>query len=108
MTVAKTERLSHDLGAAVALARLLERLEGDPTQAGGGQYQLMVRKLGALLEAVKPGPGLTALLDNYPAAAQVYENLHYAHAGLCRSPLEAATQAEQLAVQAISRARRAG
>jgi hypothetical protein len=46
------------------------------------------------------------VLDAYPAAAQLYENQNYQHAGLCRSPLEASLDAELRARQVIDRARR--
>jgi hypothetical protein len=46
------------------------------------------------------------VLGAHPAAAELYENLQYEHAGLCRSPLEAALNAELLAGAAIQRAMR--
>jgi hypothetical protein len=47
---------------------------------------------------------LHALLDSHPAAAEVYENVNYQYAGLCRSPLDPGLAAEQQARQAIARA----
>jgi hypothetical protein len=47
------------------------------------------------------------MLTSLPAAAEVWENLHYAHAGLCRRDLDAAMAAETAARLAIARVRRA-
>jgi hypothetical protein len=47
---------------------------------------------------------LRALMTALPALAEVYENLHYEHAGLCRTPLVAAACAEVAARDAIARA----
>jgi len=55
---------------------------------------------------VEPGADLGRLLDAYPAASEVYENLNYQHAGLCRSALDASLAAEVGARQAIARAMR--
>ena len=46
------------------------------------------------------------LLAQSPAAATVYENLHYAEAGLCHAPLDQAVAAEVAAREAIEAARR--
>ena len=46
------------------------------------------------------------LLAASPAAAVVYENLHYDAAGLCRSPLDTAAGAEMEARELIGRVRR--
>ena len=59
-------------------------------------------------EALQSQPGLSALLDAFASAAELYENLNYRHAGLCRSPLELSLAAEQQARQAIERAMRRG
>ena len=57
-------------------------------------------------ESESLAPGDHPVLDAHPAASQVYENLHYGHAGLCRSPLEWALGAELRAREAIERAAR--
>jgi hypothetical protein len=49
---------------------------------------------------------LDAVLARVPAAAELYENLNYQHAGLCRSPLDASLAAEAAARAAIDKARR--
>ena len=52
------------------------------------------------------GVTFSALLDAYPAAAELYENVNYRHAGLCRSPLDFALRAELTAKEIIDRAMR--
>jgi len=48
------------------------------------------------------------VLDSFPAVAELYENLHYEHAGLCRSVLETSLAAELAARAAIESARHRG
>jgi hypothetical protein len=45
------------------------------------------------------------MLDVHPGVAELYENLHYAHAGLCRHPLDSSLSAEQSAQRLIARVR---
>ncbi len=47
-----------------------------------------------------------ALLDAFPAAAEVYENLRYDRAGLCRTALDRSVASERLARDALRRAAR--
>lgn len=93
------------LQALAAMAGLLERLERQPSGASAEQYRGVVRQVTELLREAEPGPALDALLGAVPAAATLYENLHYPHAGLVRSPLEPALNAELAAQAAIARAR---
>ena len=58
-----------------------------------------------LLDGLAPGASLDALLENFPAAAALYENQRYAQAGLCRSPLETSLNTELEARKVIDRAR---
>lgn len=91
-----------------AMAALLERLDVNPhgsASASAAQYQVVARRVSALLAEAEPGPALELLLSAAPATAALYENLQYAHAGLVRSPLEAALNAELAASAAIARAR---
>ncbi len=90
-----------------ALAALLERLEGLPRQASAAQYLRVARQVVALLQQAEPGDDLDALLAAAPATAELYENLRYAQAGLCRTPLDDALQAELAATALIGRARAA-
>ncbi len=86
-----------------AMAALLERLERQPRQASATQYRQVVRQLSSLLADADPGPLLDQLLAAFPAAREVYENLRYDQAGLCRSPQEQALAAELAAAAAIRR-----
>lgn len=84
-----------DVAAAVSLAHLLQRIDTAPAgTVSAGQYQALAQQLARALQALPPGPVLERLLQHLPVAAEVYENLHYAHAGLCRAPLEPALHAE--------------
>lgn len=97
------------LHTVAALAVLLEKLEQMPhatSSAGAAQYQAVAQRLRDLLAAAPADAHLAALLDVFPAAAEVYENLHYDHSGLVRAPLEAAVAAEQATRDVIARLRR--
>lgn len=89
------------------LAHLLERLERSPVPVDPEQYRTVVVHLVQEFASVKPDGTLEAVLDSYPAAAELYENLQYQHAGLCRSALEFSLNAELRARDVIDRARRA-
>ena len=89
----------------VLLARVLERLEHSATAVDAQQYRSVVNLLASELAVAPRDAGLHAVLRACPAAAQVYENLNYQHAGLCRSSLDAATAADAVARAAIDRAR---
>ena len=97
-------KTTHALSRETALlAALLERLD----QRGGadaGQYRDLAARLAVELTDVAHDAALEALLEASPAAAAIYENLNYQHAGLCRTPLDAALGAELLARDAIARA----
>ena len=90
---------------AAVLAVLLERMEARG-QADAHQYQDIARRLAAELADVAHDTALDTLLDSSPAAAAIYENLNYAHAGLCRSLLDASLHSELTAREAIFKARR--
>ncbi|HRH88162.1 MAG TPA: hypothetical protein PLO41_15035 [Rubrivivax sp.] len=96
------------LAVAHLLAQLLERLDRSAVPVGAAQYRSVVQHLSEEFEALQSQPGLSALLDAFASAAELYENLNYRHAGLCRSPLELSLAAEQQARQAIERAMRRG
>ena len=99
-----TTRPPADLTVILFLARLLERIERSGTAPAPEQYRSVVERLSDALAAAPSGPLLQALLDAHPAAAELYENLNYQHAGLCRSPLEAALNAEMQAHAALNKA----
>lgn len=106
MNTTQTSSLPAHLTVTHVLAELLERLEHSSEPVGAQQYRSVVNRLASALKDAEPGPELGALLDAHPAAAEMYENTVYQHAGLCRSPLDPALAAERQARQAIERAMR--
>ena len=104
-TRSSTSKAPHaGLDIAERLAHLLERLDRSAVPVGADQYRSVVVHLVNEFGDVAPSAALARLLDSYPAAAEVYENLQYQHAGLCRSGLDAAMAAELRAKEAIARA----
>jgi hypothetical protein len=89
------------------LASLLERLERMPGPVVPRQYRWVAQRLAEELQRTPDDERLRAMLQSLPSAAEVWENLHYAHAGLCRQDLDAALAAEKAASALIARARRA-
>ena len=104
MNSTKTSAARSDLAVTHVLAELLERLEHSAVPVAADQYRSVVMHLVHEFGDVQPGQALGALLDSHPAAAELYENVNYQHAGLCRSSLDSALRAELLAKQAIDRA----
>jgi len=92
-----------NLESLIALARLLERIERGGAPVAPDQYQVLVERLGHALQAELPDGSLQAVLSAHAAAAELYENQQYAHAGLCRSPLDQAVVAERQARDLIAR-----
>lgn len=90
---------------AAVLAQVLERMErgGHPDAA---QYRFVAQRLVEELGRVTDTAALDAVLQTHHAAAELYENLNYQHAGLCRSLLDASLGAELQAREAIARAMR--
>lgn len=107
MNVRSPEQTPARPSVVITLAHLLERLERSPVPVDPVQYRSVVLHLVQEFESVKPGETLNAVLDSYPAAAELYENLQYQHAGLCRSALEFSLRAELQARDVIDKARRA-
>jgi hypothetical protein len=107
MTTTHTPSPSASLTVTHVLAELLERLERSAEPIGPEQYRSVVSHLREAFGDVTPSTELGALLDTHPAAAELYENMNYQYAGLCRSPLESSLSAEQQARQVIERAMRA-
>lgn len=103
-TAART--LPESFRVAVTLSQLLARMEGHQVPVGADQYRSVVRHLNQELVELPPGEHFEALLQAFPATAEVYENLQYGHAGLVRSPLDASLQAELGARDAIRAAAR--
>lgn len=93
-----------ELLSLVRLAQLLESVEHravDPHQ-----YRLLAERLGAELREHQGHEMLAGLLDHFPAAAELYENLQYGHAGLVRAPLEMSLASELAARSLLERVRR--
>lgn len=90
--VART--LPESFRVLLTLAQLLERMERRLVPMAADQYRSVVDHLSKELADVPPGDDLDFLLQAFPATAELYENLQYAHAGLCRSPLDASLKAE--------------
>lgn len=93
------------LAIVETLAHALERVERGFTSVSPRQYQQLTARLARALRAVGSSAALAALLDLYPASAELYENMNYELAGLCRSPLQLSSDAEVLARAALARAR---
>lgn len=94
MQAQRRPALPQRLHPLAAMAGLLERLEGQPGDASADQYREVARRVQDLLEQTPTDAHLDRLLSLAPATAELYENLQYQRAGLCRSPLEAAAEAE--------------
>jgi len=106
-TRSSTSKAPHaGLDVAERLAHLLERLDRSAVPVGADQYRSVVMHLVHEFADVESGPALGRLLDHYPAAAELYENVNYAHAGLCRTALDVSLAAEMRAREAIARAMR--
>lgn len=103
MKDARTIEIPEHWRVAVTLAQLLQRLETSAERSSADQYRAVVRHLADELSRAEPGPELDALLNSFPAAAELYENQQYAQAGLCRQPLELSLDTELQARQALAR-----
>ena len=88
----------------VTLVQVLRKLEHSRVPVDPEQYRTVVAHITAELQNHAQDPGLEALLAAAPELAELYENIHYAHAGLCRSPLDAGVRAEDQARSAIGAA----
>ena len=91
------------LETVFALAHLLQGVEAGSVGASAEGYRLLVSQLQSALRQEMPSDALRAILCAHPAAAEVYENLHYAHAGLSLVSLERSVVSELLARQELAR-----
>lgn len=96
------------LHTLATMAGLLERLEAAPSSASAAQYRGVARQVSILLAQAEADDHLQRLLNAAPHTAELYENMRYDIAGLCRAPLDEALSAELAATAAIHRARRRG
>lgn len=108
MTAPSTESVRSRAQALLVLAGLLERLERSPVRVDPTQYRTVVTRLSAALMEDWPQDLIDALLKAHPSTAELYENLHYAHAGLSRAPLERSVQSEQAAKALLAQVGRIG
>lgn len=90
--------------AIVSLAHLLKRFERNPLEASADQYRHLAARLKEELERAPVDARQDAILRVYRAAADIYENLRYEFAGLCRVPLEQAASTELEAKRVIDAA----
>ena len=90
MATPQLEPLQTRLETVIALSRLLERVEARGVAIGADQYRALVRQLQAALATPLPEQAVAVILAAHPAAAELYENLHYDVSGLSRSPRSAA------------------
>ncbi|RZL36131.1 MAG: hypothetical protein EOP35_11650 [Rubrivivax sp.] len=95
-----------ELLSLARLAQLLQGLEG--RLADPHQYRVLVQKLTAELSEHQGHEALPGLLNHFPAAGEVYENLQYGHAGLLRAPLELSLTSELATRSLLERVRRGG
>ena len=102
--VVETTHPPADLAVLRALAGLLQRLEATRLRVSAQQYRSVARQLAQAMSDVRPDAHLHALLDAHPAAAEIYENQQYHHAGLCRCPLELSLWSEFLAREVLHKA----
>ena len=107
MDITKTGIIQADMRVIRVLAGLLERLERSNEPFDAEQYRSVVKRLADVLANAKSGEDLAALLDAHPGASQIYENINYQYAGLCRSALDRALEAENEVRQLIVRVKRA-
>ena len=91
----------------VLLARVLERLERSTDRVDADQYRAVVNRLASELAVAPRDAALQAVLQACPFAAEIYENINYPYAGLCRSPMDSGRAAERATRAVIGRARQA-
>ncbi len=106
MSSEQTIQLPERLRVVVTLAGLLEKIEADPRAGGADQYRSIVRHLVDELGRLETDTALEWVLGVFPATSDLYENLRYQQAGLCRTPLELSLNSELEARAVIDRASR--
>lgn len=88
---------------AAVLAHLLERLE-QRGRIDADAYRALVQRLTNELDRIDDADALDTVLQTFPSAAALYENLRYAHAGLCRSPIDVSLATERNAREVLAHA----
>jgi hypothetical protein len=72
---------------AVELALLLEKVERTASPAKANLYQVIVHQLRRVLVRGLQANDLECLLEAFPAAAELFENIHFQQLGLSRAPV---------------------
>jgi hemoglobin-like flavoprotein len=85
-----------ELQPIATLAKILQKAEAGGYEGHARQYQHVANELAKALAKVEPDATLYAILEAFPAAADLYENVRYEHAGLCLHDMDKAIQAETL------------
>ncbi|MDO9313265.1 MAG: hypothetical protein Q7T97_01805 [Burkholderiaceae bacterium] len=98
--IESTRSLVH---TAFSLAHLLETIDRSGAPIDAAQYRIVVTRLQEALSKSLPEAALTAMLQTYPSAGEVYENMHYGMSGLSRSPLERSAASEEITRQVLAR-----
>jgi hypothetical protein len=94
------------LNVIALLADSLQALESSTIGVDANQYDLLISQLKAEMGRIEMNREYRTLLSRYPAAAELYENLHYETNGLCMHNNEHAILAERIArgvIQACAR-----
>lgn len=84
-----------------ALAKILQKAEEGGYPGHAEQFQHVAKQLSELLADVEADEILYSIFNAYPAAAELYENVRYAHAGLCLHDIDAAIEAETQAAELL-------
>lgn len=103
MSSSNVESTRSAVHTVFSLAHLLEHIDRSGAPIDAAQYRIVVARLQDALSQPLPEAALTAVLNTYPSAAEVYENMTYETSGLSRSPLESSVSSEVLATQWLAR-----
>ena len=97
------ESIRASVHTAFSLAHLLGRIERSGAAIDAESYRTVVARLQEALAGPLPDAALAAVLRSYPSAAEVFENMNYASAGLSCASLECKVSSEVLAAWLIQR-----
>lgn len=103
MAMEKVQGARARIENAVALSGLLHRAERHEIRLSADQYLRLVEQLKEALEFELPAHALEQILTAFPAAGELYENLHYARSGLSRTSLDRSVASETLAKRVLER-----
>jgi len=103
MSSPNVESVRESVHTAFWLAHLLDYMEHCGGAVDAQDYLDIVTRLQQTLSGPLPEAALAAVLRSYTSAAEVFENLHYAHAGLSCASLEGKVLSEVLAARLLRR-----